>query len=253
MKTLSDKVALITGAGSGIGKAIAKTFAAEDCSVVLTDIHQLNLEAVAAEIGSAGGACAIIAADVANHSDVSLVMEFTLKQYGRLDILVNNAGIMDAFTPVDQVSDELWRKVMDVNLDAAFYTCRESIKYFLQNERPGNIINIASVGGLFGGRAGCAYTTSKHGLIGLTKNIGYQYAGKQIRCNAIAPGGVNTNIVYGMESNPFGQERMMAGAANMPAAAQPGAIAEVALFLALDKSSFINGAVLTADGGWTAY
>ncbi|WP_202985224.1 SDR family oxidoreductase [Mucilaginibacter inviolabilis] len=117
----------------------------------------------------------------------------------------------------------------------------------------GTIINIASIGGLYGGRAGCAYTASKHGLIGLTRNIGYQYAEKGIRRNAIAPGGINTNILYGMENDPFGFERMNAGTGNMPHSENPDAIAELALFLASEKSAFVNGTVITADGGWTAY
>lgn len=252
MSQLIQKVALVTGAGSGIGKAIAQLFAAEGAIVVLADIHQANIEAVAAEITSKGGRARCIAADIADRADVQMVMKYVLENYKTLDILVNNAGVMDSFTPVAEVSDELWKRVTGTNLNGPFFTCREAIPVFLQ-KGSGIIINIASIGGLFGGRAGAAYTASKHGLVGLTKNIGYQYAEKNIRCNAIAPGGVNTNIIYGMEAQPFGLDRMNAGTGNAPPAANPEAIANLALFLATDKSAFINGAVMIADGGWTAY
>lgn len=252
MNTLTSKVALITGAGSGIGKAIAELFAKEGAKVVLTDIHQENIEAVAAEITANGGIVTCIAADISDKKDVQLVMKHLMATYHTLDILVNNAGVMDNFTPVADVSDELWEKVIGTNLKGPFLTCREAVPVFLE-KGSGSIINIASIGGLFGGRAGAAYTASKHGVIGLTKNIAYQYAEKNIRCNAIAPGGVNTNIIYGMEPHPFGFERMSAGTGNAPAAANPQAIAELALFLASEKSAFMNGSVVTADGGWTAY
>jgi NAD(P)-dependent dehydrogenase (short-subunit alcohol dehydrogenase family) len=117
----------------------------------------------------------------------------------------------------------------------------------------GIIINISSVGGLQGSRAGAAYTTSKHALIGLTKNIGFQYATKGIRCNAIAPGGVNTAITDGVQPSPFGYERLMSGIGSNIRSAEPDEIAGVALFLASPDASFVNGAVVTADGGWTAY
>ena len=252
MNTLSNKVVLVTGAGSGIGKTIAELFALEGAKVMLADIHQQNIEAVAEAIITKGGKATCFAADVSKEADVDLLIDYTLQTYETLDILVNNAGVMDSFTPVEEVSNELWEKVMGVNLNAPFYTCRRCVKIFLEKQS-GNIINIASIGGLFGGRAGAAYTASKHGLVGLTKNIGYQYAQKGIRCNAIAPGGVNTNIVFGMEPHPFGFQRMNAGAANIPPAANPDAIAELALYLASDRSVFINGDVITADGGWTAY
>jgi NAD(P)-dependent dehydrogenase (short-subunit alcohol dehydrogenase family) len=252
MKTLTKKVAIITGAGSGIGKTIAELFAMEGASVMLADIHQPNIEAVAAEITAKGGVALGFAADVSNEEHVKLLIENTIRTFGTLDILVNNAGIMDSFIPVEDVSSELWNKVLGVNLNGPFYTSKYAIKLFLHHEG-GNIINIASIGGLFGGRAGAAYTASKHGVIGLTKNIGYQYASKGIRCNAIAPGGIDTNIMQGMEPHPFGFDRMNAGISNMPRTGIPSEIAELALFLASDKSSFINGSVITADGGWTAY
>lgn len=252
MKLLTQKTALVTGAGSGIGKAIAETFAEQGAKVVLTDIHHQNIETVAAGINAKGGTALCIAADIARKEDVQLVIKFVLDSYQTLDILVNNAGVMDNFTPVAAVSDELWNKVLGTNLNGPFFTCREAVQLFLKKQG-GTIINIASIGGLYGGRAGAAYTASKHALVGLTKNIGYQYATKNIRCNAIAPGGVNTNIIQGMEPHPFGFERMNAGAGNAPPAANPEQIAELALFLASEKSAFINGAVLTADGGWTAY
>lgn len=252
MKALNDKVTLITGAGSGIGKAIALLFAKQGAKVVLADINQPNLEAVEKEISGAGGKASIFAADISRAADVDLLLAYTIKTFGTLDILINNAGVMDSFTPADMVSDDLWKHIIGVNLDGPFYTCRGAIRLFLKKGE-GRIINISSISGLFGGRAGAAYTASKHGLIGLTKSIGYQYANKGIRCNAIAPGGVNTNIIHGMEPNPFGYDRMIAGAGNMSQSAQPEAIAELSLYLANEPSGFINGAVMVADGGWTAY
>lgn len=252
MKTLANTVALITGAGSGIGKAIATLFAANGAKVVLADIHQINIEAVAKSIEASGGSALCFAADISQESDIDQLIDFTIHNFKTLDILVNNAGIMDSFTPIEEVSTELWNRVMGVNVNGAFYACRRAIKIFLKKKK-GIIINVASIGGLFGGRAGCAYTASKHAIVGLTKNIGYDYAQKGIRCNAIAPGGVNTNITHDMEPHPFGLERMMAGANNTPPAANPDDIAQLALFLASDGAAFINGTVITADGGWTAY
>lgn len=252
MNLLKDKIALVTGAGSGIGKAIAERFALEGAKLMLADLHQENMEAVAREITDKGGNVNCFAVDISAAADVELLIAQTIKTYGTLDILVNNAGIMDNFTPAAEVSDELWTKVIGTNLNGAFFTCRSVLKLFLQ-KGSGRIINIASIGGLYGGRAGAAYTVSKHGLIGLTRNIGYQYAGKGIQCNAIAPGGVSTNIMQGMEPEPFGFERMNAGTGNLPDSAQPDAIAELALYLAAEPSGFINGAIMVADGGWTAY
>ncbi|MCQ6959203.1 glucose 1-dehydrogenase [Mucilaginibacter aquariorum] len=252
MNLLRQKVALVTGTGSGIGKSIAVLFAEEGAKVILTDIHQENMEAVAAEISAKGGTVKCFAADMSSQTDVKQVINYVMETYATLDILINNAGIMDNFTPVADVTDELWEKVLGTNLNGPFFTCREAVKFFLK-KGSGIIVNIASIGGLRGGRAGAAYTASKHALIGLTRNIGYQYAGKNIRCNAIAPGGVKTNITYGMEPQPFGFERMNAGTGNAPVSASPEAIAELALFLASEKSAFVNGTVLTADGGWTAY
>lgn len=252
MHTLNKKTALVTGAGSGIGKAIAELFAHEGASVVLTDIHQQNIEMVTEDIRAKGGAASCFSADISREGDVELLLDYVLKTYQKLDILVNNAGVMDSFTPVADTSNELWNQVIGVNLNGPFYTCRRAVNLFLK-QGSGNIINISSIGGLYGGRAGTAYTASKHALVGLTKSIGYQYALKNIRCNAIAPGGVNTNIIQGMKTDPFGFDRMNAGAANNPRIAEPSEIAELALFLASDKSSFLNGTVVTADGGWTAY
>jgi NAD(P)-dependent dehydrogenase (short-subunit alcohol dehydrogenase family) len=123
----------------------------------------------------------------------------------------------------------------------------------MEKQGGGVIINIASIGGLMGSRAGAAYTTSKHALIGLTKNIGFMYANKGIRCNAIAPGGVNTNIGKNMNPNAFGYERCISGAANMPRMGESEEIAKAALFLACSDSSLVNATVITADSGWTSY
>jgi NAD(P)-dependent dehydrogenase (short-subunit alcohol dehydrogenase family) len=252
MKTIANKVVLITGAGSGIGKSIAELFAKQGAHLMLSDIRYNNIEEVAKEIKNKGGLVSCYPADISKLQDVESLIDYTLNKYKSIDVLVNNAGIMDDFAPVEDVSDESWEKIIGVNLNGPFFTCRAIVKIF-KEQKSGVIINIASIAGLTGGRAGLAYTVSKHGLIGLTKSIAYQYAGTGLKCNAIAPGGVETNIMHDLEPNPFGYSRMKAGAGNMPEAGTPDDIAELALFLASAKSGFINGAVMVADGGWTAY
>ena len=252
MKKLENKTVIVTGAASGMGKAISLLFASEGANLVLADLKQNEIDQVVNTIIKDGGKAIGIICNVANESDIKRLIDETIKKFSSLDILVNNAGVMDDFMPIDFVTNELWDRVMDVNLNGPFYACRLSIPIMLKQGN-GNIINIASVGGLFGSRAGLSYTTSKHALIGLTKNIGFMYAQKGIRCNAIAPGGVNTNIGKDMKPNKFGYERCVSGGSNMPRTGEANEIATTALFLACNDSSFINGAVITADGGWTAY
>ena len=252
MKQLENKVVVITGAGSGMGKAMALLFAKEGAKVIVSDLKPERVNAVVKEIHQAGGEASGATTDVSKESDVKEMIDTAVKSYGGIDILVNNAGVMDDFTPAADVTNELWRRVMGVNVDGVMFACRLAIPIMMQ-KGSGVIVNVSSIGGLYGSRAGAAYTASKHAVMGLTKNIGYMYGTKGIRCNAIAPGGVQTAIMENAHPNAFGYERMSAGAANNLRVAQPEEIAELALFLVSDKSSFVNGATVVADGGWTAY
>ncbi|WP_410768111.1 glucose 1-dehydrogenase [Fontibacillus sp. BL9] len=248
---LSGKVVIVTGAGSGMGRAIAELFAKEGAKVVASDISEERINEVSASIKEAGGEVLGVLANVAKESDVQQLVDRAVQAYGTVDILVNNAGIMDNFIPVGEVTDEHWERVLGVNLNGPMYASRAVLKIMLEKGK-GVIVNNASVGGLFGARGGAAYVASKHALIGLTKNTAAVYGSKGIRTNAIAPGGVNTAISGTITApNQLGMEAIgRAGSAPMGEAQE---IAYAALFLASDESSFVNGVVLTADGGWTAH
>ena len=246
---LKNKVALITGTASGMGRAIAILFAQNGAKVIACDL--------ADQTGNADFAQAdqIITQklDVSDREAVEAVIDLAIEKFGRLDILVNNAGIMDNMMPVSEVSDALWDKVLQINLNGVMYACRKAIPQ-MEKQGGGAIINTASAGGLLGCRAGAAYTSSKFAVVGLSKNIGYMYAQKGIRCNAICPGAVETNIASSMrQPSEFGAARAMSGMGTNPRTGSADEIATVALFLASDDSSFVNGATITADGGWSAY
>ncbi len=250
---LQGKTAIVTGAASGMGRSIALLYAAEGARVAVSDINLEAAERVAEEIKSAGGEAFAIRTDVASEADIQQLVDRTVEHYGTLDILVNNAGIMDGFVPAGELTDELWERVFAINTTGPMRAIRKALPIFLAKEQ-GVIVNVASAGGLNGSRAGAAYTASKHAVVGLTKNVGFQYAVKGIRCNAIAPGGVATNISATMgQPDTFGMERAMVGMNVNPRIGEPDEIAKVALFLGSDDSSFVNGVVVTADAGWTAY
>lgn len=250
---LSGKVAVITGAATGMGKAIALLFGKEGAKVVAADLNLSGAQETAAQIVSQGGEAVAVLTNVAQEEDIQNMIDSAVHTYGTVDILVNNAGIMDNFVPAADVTDELWEKVLAVNTTSVMRATRKVLPIFLA-KGGGIIINIASIGGLHGSRAGATYTASKYAVIGFTKNVGFQYAIKGIRCNAIAPGAVATSIAATItDPHPFGAERCSAGQNLNPRAGQPEEIATIALFLASDDASFINGTVLVADGGWTAY
>lgn len=255
MKKLLNKVALITGAGSGMGKAIALLFASEGCKVIASDVNQDRLDNLQLEILASGGLVTIQIANVAKDDEVEAMIAKAVSTYGTLDILINNAGIMDNFAPVGDLDDNTWERVMKVNVDGPMKAMRSALKIFLA-KGSGIIVNIASLGGLAGARAGAAYTASKHALIGLTKNTGYMYSKLGIRCNAVAPGAVNTNIGQTIDFNkitPLVNDRIMTGLALNPRIGNPEEVAKVALFLSCDDSSFLNATTVIADGGWFGY
>ncbi len=250
---LQDKVAIVTGAASGMGKAIAEGYAKEGAKVVVSDMNLEGAKAVAEAITANGGTAFAIDTNVTKDEDLQRLFDETIAQYGKLDVLVNNAGIMDGFEPVNEVQDARWDMIFAVNTTAVMKSMRIATDLFLKQGH-GVIVNNISAGGLHGGRAGAAYTASKHAVVGLTKNTAFMFADKGIRCNGIAPGAVMTNISASMTNvSPYGVGKQQLGMGLNPRVGQPEEIANLAIFLASDEASFINGVVVTADGGWTTF
>ncbi|WP_211749266.1 SDR family oxidoreductase [Paenibacillus sp. Marseille-Q4541] len=250
---LQNKVAVVTGAASGMGKAIAILYAKEGAKVVVSDLNLEGANTTVEEIKSQGGEAFAIKTNVASQEDIDTLIDTTVSTFGTVDILVNNAGIMDNFEPAGDIEDDKWERIFAINTTSVMRSTRKVMPIFLAKQK-GVIVNIASAGGLNGARAGATYTASKHAVVGFTKNTGFMYAPQGVRCNAIAPGGVETNINSSMTSiNEYGIGRTQAGMALSPRFGKPEEIAQVALFLASDESSFVNGTVITADSGWTSY
>lgn len=248
----TDQVALVTGAGSGIGRATALRLAGEGATVVGCDVNAEGLDGTLAAIRAAGHEADMLSADVTQQADVDRVVDATIANHGRVDLLANVAGIMDWFLPAHEVDDKTWRHVMAVNVDGPMMLCRKVLPGMMER-KSGAIVNIASIGGLGGGAAGVAYTVSKHALIGLTHSIAWVYQTEGIRCNAICPGGVETNIgTTAVPRSEWGMARLAKIHALGERMAQPDEIASLPSWLASDEASNVNGAVVTADGGWTA-
>lgn len=248
---LEGKVSLITGAGSGVGKSMAKLFAENGSKVILVDVIPERVNQVVSEIGNKGAVGMVH--DLSKKSEVEKMVEDALSSQGRIDILCNNAGIMDGMMPVAEVSDDLWQRVLDINLNAPFWAIRKVIPRMVERGS-GVIINTASIAGFFGGKSGTTYSVSKHALIGLTKSTAVFYGDKGIRCNAMVLGAVETAIGLGSTTpSAIGLEVLKKGTAALPRVANPMEIANLALFLASDDSSYINGSSIIIDGGWTAF
>jgi len=251
---LAGKVAVVTGAGSGMGRATALLFAREGAIVVGSDIDPARIEAVTAEATAAGGKMIGVAGDIAKREDAEALVQRAIDEFGRLDVLVNNAGVMDMMEGVANFKDETYERVFGVNVYGPFVTSRAAVRH-MKERGGGAIVNVASVAAVTGASAGAVYTASKHALLGLSRNTAYAYAPFGIRCNTLIVGGVDTNIMAGADPARFDHEALAQygkwHAAN-PRTLKPEEVANLILFLASDEASGVNGAEVAVDAGWTA-
>lgn len=240
----ADEVVLITGAGSGMGRSMAREFAAEGATVVALDRDGASAARTADEIG---GKASAVTADVSQRADVDRAIAETLAHHGRIDVLCNNAGILDGYADALNTSDELWDSIIATNLTGAFLMARGVLPTMIDRGN-GSIINTASISGWVAGGGGVAYTASKHGIIGLTKQLAFNHGAQGVRVNAICPGAVQT----GMTADLVDDANVQGMIADTLAGrwAQPEEIAHLAVFLASDKASFAHGGVYVMDGGW---
>lgn len=251
---LEGKVAVITGAGSGMGRAMANLFAAEGAKIVAAEWNQTTLDEVVAEVTSAGGEIVGVQGNVAVQADCEAIIDKAVEAFGKVDVLCNNAGVMDLNQGAAEMDNEMWDRVLGINLTGPMYLTRKAVPA-MKAAGGGSIVNTASVAGVGGGAAGCAYTVSKHGVIGLTKNTAFRYGQEGVRCNAIVAGAVETNIMQSVDPtkmDPAGVARSQTWYAAIPGQLKATDIANLALFLASDESKMINGACVPADAGWTA-
>jgi NAD(P)-dependent dehydrogenase (short-subunit alcohol dehydrogenase family) len=246
---LEGKVAIVTGGGGGIGKAIVETFAQEGARVAIADRNLAAATALAEAIVAAGGVALAVEVDVADSAAVQRMAARVFDTFGRIDILVNNAGIRFLNSLLEQTEDE-WRRTLDVNLTGPFLCCKAVIPYMLRGGK-GKIVNVSSVAGLFGRPLRSAYCASKGGEIAFTRAAALDMKGKNVYINALAPALIDTPLNAAFTADAalapvWGKETMVGRWG------KPSEIAQAALFLASDASDFVNGTVLTVDGGWTA-
>jgi NAD(P)-dependent dehydrogenase (short-subunit alcohol dehydrogenase family) len=249
---LEGRVAIITGASSGIGKATALLFGREGAKVVVNYSHSADeANEVVDSIIKSGGEALAIKADVSKEHEVKSMIEETIKKYGKIDILHNNAGV-ELQKPITITNEEEWNKVLDINLKGMFHCSKYAISYMKEG---GVIVNTASVAGLFGSANLSAYCASKGGVIALTKALALEYAPNKIRVNCICPGAIDTPMLrrfIDASPDPKATEKQFTSMHPLGRLGQPEDIARAALFLASDSSSFITGHTLVVDGGFTA-
>lgn len=241
---LQDKVAIITGAASGMGKSEAMRFAKEGAKVVVADLNIDGAEAVVQEIKDNGGQGLAVKVNVTDNADLENMVKTTIDTFGQIDIVVNNAGIFDKYTNSLETTEEQWDLIFNINLKAVYKITNLVLPGMIERGN-GTIVNIASIAGLVAQMGGAAYTASKHGVIGYTKHIAAVYASKGIKINAIAPGTIKT---------PLTEEMLKTRPTNKIPLDRFGndyEVAELAVFLASDESKFMNGAVVPIDGGYT--
>ena len=251
MNEMKDKVALITGAATGIGRATAELFAREGARLTLADLNVELGEALAAELRAAGHEAFFVATNVGKAGDCERMVAATVERFGRLDAAFNNAGISDGPVPPGTIDYplELWDRIIAVNLSGVFYCMRYEIRAMLETAGSGAIVNTSSLAGqvAFSGIPG--YVASKHGVVGLTRTVAVEYGAKGIRCNAVAPGFIRTPMTQPVFGSQQFQDAVPV-AVPMGRVAEPGEVAEAALWLCSARSSYVNGAFLSVDGGF---
>ncbi|MDO5717444.1 MAG: SDR family oxidoreductase [Tissierellia bacterium] len=252
---LKDKVVVLTGASSGIGKEVTLLFAKEGANIVAAArrLEKLNDLVEIDKRKEYAGEIYPVETDVTKDEDIEQLIDMTIEKYGRIDVLINNAGVLDNYQSVEHVDDDTWYNIFDVNVHGLMKLTRKAIP-FMRKNKSGVIINTASVGGLHGMRGGLGYVATKHAVVGMSKNIAYMYANEGIRCNVVAPGNIATDISKKIkEPDMETLDKLMAGYKLFPVAGDPKDLAKTYLYLASDDSTFVNGAVIVVDGGWTAY
>jgi len=247
---LENKVIVVTGASSGMGRAMVEMFVKEGAKVVAVARRKERLEELAESLKDAPGKVLVCQGDVGKAEDNEMMIDEAVKEFGRLDVLVNNAGIMDDMSPIGDATDEMYDKVMRVNVYGPMCAMRKAVKVFLEQGNGGNIINVVSEGA-FHTCAGAIYCASKAALTSMTKNTAFMYMEQGIRCNAIAPGGILTEIATSMgRPNMAGYGRVQNVLKCSPPQGTGENIANAATFLASDESAYVNGDVMMVDGGW---
>lgn len=261
MSTLVSGCAVVTGGGSGIGRAIGQALAAAGAPVALLDVIADGAKEAAEAIRARGGRATTLVADVARWEDVDTAVAAAVRELGPLGIMVNAAGVLDGYAPVEEITPALWTKVITINLTGTFFGCKRALAEMLPTGR-GRIVNIASVAGLVGSGGGPAYTASKHGVVGLTRQLAITYADRGVTVNAICPGAIATNLRANSTRILGADAPVMRGVGGDPAkvaaitpAGRYGTLDEIAasaVYLASEAASYVTGHTLVVDGGWTA-
>lgn len=250
MGEFDGKVAIVTGAASGIGRAAALAFAAAGADVVAADVDVEGGEATASAIAGAGGSVLFHEVDVASRDDIDALVRRAIGHFGGIDVAFNNAGIEGRMMPTAECTDEIWDRTIAVNLTSVFTCMRAEIPAML-DRGGGAIVNCASIAGLVGFPSAPAYVASKHGVVGLTKTAALEYADQGIRVNALCPGVIDTPMITRATGGDADAKAGYAAAEPVHRLGRPEEMADVALWLCSERSSFVTGQAIAADGGWT--
>lgn len=253
---LENKVAVVTGASSGVGRDIALLFAKEGAKVVAVARRKERLAELEEASKELAGEIVAYAGDIGLEETNASMIDFAIERFGHFDILINNAGLMDNFAPAENLDTELLERLMKVDVFGPAWATRKAVQVFMNNEKGGSIVNVASIAGICGGKSGCAYTMAKHAVIGLTKNTAFSYRLNNIRCNAICPGGINTEMTDPKMFATADQKGLQSAMLSMhfgTRSAEAIEIATIALFLASDEAAVVNGAIISADSGLTSF